>query len=37
MVELFHESYKYEEVYLHEYQDPVEAVEALACYRAHYN
>lgn len=36
-MERFHQSYKYEEVYLHEYRDPVEAAEALARYRWHYN
>lgn len=37
MVERFHESYKYEEVYLNQYQDPIEAAQALARYRWHYN
>lgn len=37
MVERFHESYKYEEVYLNDYRDPMEAREALARYRWHYN
>jgi len=37
MVERFHESYKYEEVYLNDYCDPVEVAQALARYRWHYN
>lgn len=37
MVERFHESVKYEEVYLNDYRDPVEAAQALARYRWHYN
>jgi transposase InsO family protein len=37
MVERFHQSYKYEEVYLNQYRDPIEAAQALARYRWHYN
>jgi len=37
MVERFHQSVKYEEVYLNDYRDPVEAAQALARYRRHYN
>ncbi len=36
MVERFHQSWKYEEVYLHEQRDPVEAAQALARYRWRY-